>query len=303
MNNSDYRNIELRTNQPEVPLPDWEEGGSVDSGTHQPVTPLPDWEEGGPVDSGAHHPVIPLPDWEEGGSVYSGTRPNWNIITIPIRPIMGVCRVRFLNASATYSPLRILIGSRLITSNLPYANMTTYNNIQEGFRTVTITSAASPRIILFQGKIPFNSAEVITLAIIRSINGLELLRISDAYTLTNPMDRGGIRLANLAYNSPPLDLFLVNGRAVFSDVRYKEVTLFKQASPRKYEFYLAQTPYFIEPRYSDIETIEDMPIVMPYGAYDSIARFSLDIKAGIMYTIYILGNWPCPIMIKVVNNL
>lgn len=278
-------------NQPVVPLPDWEECGDVDSG-NQPAVPLPDWGECGNIDSD-NQPAVPLPDWGEGGAVDSG------MITLPC---MRFCRIRFLNATEGYGAFRISIGSRLVTNALSYACMTPYGNVAEGFRIVTITSAASPRTVLFQREIPFNAGELITLAIIKAPQGLDVLRISDAYSLNNPDNRGGIRMANLVFNSLPLDLFLTNGRAVFSDVRYKEVTLFKQARPRVYNFYLAETPYYIESRYDDIEVIEDMPIMLQYGNYEAIARFSLDIKANTMYTIYVLGNWPEPILIKVVDN-
>lgn len=293
--------VRIQANEPSMPLPEWGEGGAVDGGLDQTAVPLPEWGEGGAVDEG-NQPVT-LPEWGEerclGGC--NNLRPGWNIITVPIRPVTGSCVVRFLNAAYNYNPLRIVIGNRLISSGLPYTNVTPYNNIADGFRTVTITSMASPRTVLFQGTIPFSSGEVITLAIIRSANGIELLRISDISNLNNPRNMGRIRLANLVFNSPPLDLFLANGRAIFSDVRYKEVTMFKQARPREYEFYLAQTPYVIEPRARDIEVIEDMPIALPHGSFEPLVSFFVDVKPGVISTIYAMGMWSSPIRVKTIN--
>lgn len=307
------KTVRIQASEPTMPLQDWGEDDSI-SDSNQPAAPLPEWGEGGPV-SDPNQPVAPLPEWGEGGPVSDSNQqrilppnwvgggvigPNWNIITIPIRPITGFCTVRFLNAAENYGSFRILIGNRLINSNLSFANVTSYNNIADGFRRVTITSAASPRTVLFNSTVPFNSGEVITMAIVRSATGIDLVRIPDTMNINTPTNRGGIRMANLIFNSPPLDLFRANGQGIFSDVRYKEVTMIKQAFPREYEFYLAQTPYVIEPRTAEIEVIEDMPMAMPYNNFDPLVSFFVDVKSGILSTIYALGTWPNTIRVKTI---
>lgn len=217
-------------------------------------------------------------------------------------PNVSVSRVRFLNAADGYGALRIVVGSNLITNNLPYTNVTSYNNISVGFRTVTITSPASPRMVSYQSTIPFNPGEVATLAIIKTGRGLDLIRISDINISPGFMGRGSIRMANLAFNSPPLDLFLTNHRAVFSDVRYKEVTQARQAQAREYEMYIAQTPYAIEPRFNDIETIEDMPIITTFSDFEPLVSIIVNIKPSVMSTIYVFGTWGGLIQTRVIDN-
>lgn len=229
------------------------------------------------------------------------------IIVIPggsggLVPNFSVCRIRFLNAADGYETLRIVVGSRLITNNLEYTNVTAYNNIPVGFRTVTITSPASPRTVMYQTTIPFNPGEIATLAIIKTGRGLDLIRISDINISPGFMGRGSLRMANLVFNSPPLDLFLTNHRAIFSDVRYKEVTQARQAQAREYETYIAQTPYAIEPRYNDIETIEDMPIITPFSNFEPLISIIVNIKPSVMSTIYVLGTWSGLLQARVIDN-
>lgn len=219
-----------------------------------------------------------------------------------IIPDMSVCKVRFLNAVEDSGALRVVVGSRLITNNLTYTNVTEYNNIPVGFRRVIITSASSPRAIMYQATIPFNAGEVITLAIVKSPQGLDLIRISDINITSGFRGRGSMRMANLVLNSPPLDLFLTNHRVIFSDVRYKEVTQAKQAQAKEYDMYIARTPYVIEPRYNDIEVIEDMPIITPYSNSDPLVSFSVNIKSGVMSTIYVFGGQSHITQVRVIDN-
>ena len=278
---------------PVAPLPNPGEGGPVWPGIDaEPVIPLPDFGEGGPVYPGGNEPVIPIPGPGEGGPVYPG-----GVVILPgiIHP--RYCTVRFLNAAAGYDPLRITVAPRLVCSQLAFGGLTSYFRVVDGFRTVTITSAYDPYTILYQQSIPFRSGELTTMAVVRGSNGLDLVRISDMPCNRMPRNRACIRAINLAYQAPPLDVFLSDGRLVFNDVSYKEATSFKQAMPRNYSFYIAQTPFIPLPSFQDIETIEDTPMVAPdltlqgTGSVQPIVSFFVDAKAGAMYSLYILGTW------------
>ena len=229
----------------------------------------------------------------------------------PVIPVPRVSTVRFLDAVTDGEPLRIVVGSRLVANSLEYGGMTGYYSFIPGFRTVTIYSARQPWVVLFQSSVPLNTSEVITLAVVRAGGVLDLVRISDAPCSNRPRNRACIRTVNLVYNSPALDVMLSDGRVVFTDVRYKEVTTYRQARPQTYDFYIAQTPYTLAPAYTDIQTVEDMPMILPnyylpgYGSVEPLVSFYIDAKAGTDYTIYVLGNWDFSHIIrtKVVENL
>lgn len=264
--------------QPEAP------GGDV------PVAPLPPMNGNPPVDSG-DVPVIPLPPMGSTPPVDPGP-------SIPVFPWPnpGYCTVRFLNAVWEGMPVRITVGNRVVARALPFGNLTGYFSVPDGFRTVTVFDTNN-RSILYQASVPMRAGSVITLALVRAGGILDLVRISDQPCNNRPRNRACIRTVNLLYNSPPLDVILADGRVVFTDVRYKEVTTWRQARPGSYDMYLAQTPYSLSPRYQDIQTVEDLPYAMSgyflpgYGSVEPLVSFYVDAKAGAMETIYILGNW------------
>lgn len=270
-----------------------------------PVIPLPPIvgePDQPPAANPDQTPVVPLPPIV--GNPDQGYPPQYpadpgpgGIIVLPGLISPSYCTVRFLNAAAGYEPLRITIGNRLVNSSLPYGSMGSYVRVSDGFRVVTISNPLAPRSIFYQQTIPFNAGELITMAIVRTNTGLDLVRISDVPCRNRPAGRACIRAVNLNFGSPALDVLLNDGRMVFNDVRYKEVTTFKQARPRDYGFYIAQTSYTPTPYFQDIETVEETPLVAPnyflpgYGGVTPLVSFYVDAKRNGVYTIYILGTW------------
>ena len=266
--------VEPPTGEPVVPLPPF-----VEPPEGEPVIPLPPF-----VEPPAGEPVIPLPP----------------IVVPPQQPVYpnpGYCTVRFLHAAANYEPLCVRVGTRGAACNLAFGGMSSYVRVPDGFYTVTISTAATPSTLLYRSTIPFRAGDVITMAITRTSGGIDLTPISDTPCVNRPRNRACIRAINLVYNTQPLDVILNDGRVVYSDIRYKEVTPFKLARPQEYGMYIAQTPYALSSTYTDIETLDDMPVVLAnyylpgYGDVSPLASFYVDAKAGGMYTIYILGMW------------
>ncbi|MGF0006871.1 DUF4397 domain-containing protein [Eubacteriales bacterium SGI.150] len=228
-----------------------------------------------------------------------------------IPPSPHYCTVRFFHAAAGLEPVRITVGPLLMTSGLAYGGRTGYTRISDGFRLVTVTSAYTPRTILFQQTLPFRAGELITMAVVHTSSGLDLLRISDLPCDNRPAGRACIRAVNLCYGSPALDIFLDDGRLVFSDVGYKEVTAFRQARPQEYGFSILQAAWLPTPYPTDIETVGDLPAVASYddssdyGGARPLASFYLEAKANSIYSLYLLGRWDGapPLQVQVVESL
>lgn len=258
----------------------------------EPVAPLPPSAEIPPMDPG-QIPVIPLPPIvEEPGQspVYPGT------------PNPGYCTVRFLNSAVGYS-VGIRISSLLVCSGLSFGELTNYNLIPDGFRTVRLTDENSPSTLYLQKSVPFRAGDVITLVIVRTATGLDLVQVSDAPCVNRPTGTACIRMANMSFDAPGLDLILDGSKLVFTDVLYKEVSMFKQARPKRYVFTIASTVHIPTPYDSDIETIDEVPQLVPayiLGVRPAVT-FSLTARAGLMYTIYVIGSWNRP-RIKIVVN-
>lgn len=310
MNSSDHMGASFFRNTPVTPLPNPGEGGPVDSGSNTPVVPLPNPGEGGPVDSGSSTPVIPLPNPGEGGAVapdgsmpviplpnpgeggpVAPGRPGQTIPILPLpNPPCFFCapnqissRVRFLNAAFGYNPFRIFVNNRFIVNGLGYTALTPYGRVSDGFQRVTVTGMNG--YIYLQKTLPFRANENVTVAIINTAGGgLDLLQISDT-PCSRPANMSCFRTCNLAFNSNPLDVVLADGRVVYSDVRFKEVTAFKRIRPGSYELYLAETDLRPMPRYADIETLDmnTANVQLP----EVLVSTYLDVRANATYTLFI----------------
>ncbi len=158
--------------------------------------------------------------------------------------------------------------------------------MSSGYQTVTITGTDG--YIYLQKTLPFESGGRFTIAIINRPGGLDLLKITDnccAY----PTRTAHFRVGNLARNSGALDVLLPDGRTVFTDVRFKEVTAFKRISSGAYEFLFAETNQLPAPAYSDIETL-DSAFIGANPLPDTAASVYLNVSRGRAYTVYLLQN-------------
>ena len=279
-------------------LPNPGEGGPVYSGDDEsqiPAIPLPNPEEGGAVypDSGddAQIPVVPLPNPGEGGPVYPGNviQPVQPIQPIqPIQPLPTVtyAAVRFLNAAYGYPAFRVFVGNRRAASLLNFASLSAYVRLAAGYQTVTVTGTDG--YVYIQKTIPFEAGGRFTVAVINRPGGLDLLRITDNCCFTSTQ-AAHFRVGNLARNSGALDVLLPDGRAVYTDVRFKEITSFKRIAPGAYEFLFAETNQLPAPAYSDIETL-DSAFIGANPLSDTAASVYLQVTRGRAYTVYLLQN-------------
>ena len=118
--------------------------------------------------------------------------------------------------------------------------------------------------------------------------GLDLLRITDTCCFA-PSRAAHFRVGNLARNSGALDVLLPDGRAAYSDVRFKEITSFKRIAPGAYEFLFAETNQLPAPAYTDIETL-DSAFIGANPLPDTAASVYLQVTRGRAYTVYLLQS-------------
>lgn len=234
--------------------------------------------------------------------------PSVGVPEIPLPPIIGqpemptpiplpsqpsnnqrFARVRALNAVANFGELALTVGDVVISSSFAYGTSTQYFNVPDGFRVVTVTNASFPRRIIFRQVIPFVANTRVTLALINTSNGIGIQVVPDMRCVTMAAQLSCLRMVNLSFNSNALDLALEDGRIIFSDVRFREVTPFKRARPSKYDFVVINSPNRPVPIVSDIVLINDLTNRIN-GNWRPLLRFSIDMKANTMYTVYIIGN-------------
>lgn len=275
-------------NTPVNPLPNPGEGGPVDSGNGMgnenfPVTPLPNPGEGGPVDmpSDGGFPVVPLPNPGEGGPIpdFGTNRPGANgvwgsIITVFPRPIIpcyfcntnqyGV--VRFLNAAAGYNPFLIYINNQLVVNGLDNAEVSQYGRVSSGLQTVTVAGQNGYVYIQKQINVPMNGA--ITVAIINTSTGLDLMEIQDS-NCNAGMNTGCFRVCNLSNTNRSINVSLNGGAVTFRNVNYMEVTGFRFLPSGYYTVAVSNSNAF---------------------AGNVLLTSNIFIRGGVSYTLYVF-NW------------
>lgn len=246
----------------------------------EPVIPLPYPGEGGPVYPGddiAAEPVIPLPNPGEGGPVYPGGGGQ-----------SGTSRVRFLNAAYNYPALRITVANSRFANRLCYASVTGYGRVRSGYQTVTVASVNGR--VYVRRSMPFQANALTTIAVINTAGGLDLLQIADS-CCTPDNGMSSLRMGNLAYNSGPLDVLMSDGRVVWGDLRFKEVTAFRAISPGAYQFFYADTNLTPMPAWLGIEPLDPAWLGV-YPPQETFGSLYLDVSTGERYTVYLLQNGP-----------
>ncbi len=240
-------------NVPVIPLPNPGEGGPVFPGNNNnvPVIPLPNPGEGGPVYPGNNNvpvrPVIPLPNPGEGGPVFSGNNSSGfqgTIITVLPRPVTPCfyCNsnsygtIRFLNAAIGYNPFVVSVNNRTAVDTLEYAEVSDYGRISSGYQTITVSGRNGYIYITKQIRVTVGAT--MTIAIVNTAGGLNLVEINDAPCYT-PMGGSCIRVSNLSYNAGPLTLSTYSGNIVFRNVQFMEVTNYVRVVPARYEIFVS----------------------------------------------------------------
>ena len=269
-------------NTPVIPLPNPGEGGPVADGPMNdvPVIPLPNPGEGGPIPDmdNSQTPVIPLPNPGEGGPVAPNYRPGngiWGtIVTVFPRPIIPCffCSttqygfVRFLNAAAGYNPFLIYINNQLVVNSLDNAEVSQYGRVSSGLQTITVSGQNGYVFLQKQITVPQNAT--ITVAIINTESGLDLMVITDM-SCTGGAGTGCFRVCNLSVTNRSVDISLNGGAVMFRNVNYREVTGFRFLPAGYYTVSVANSSAF-----------GNVPLLTS----------NIFIRGGVSYTMYVF-NW------------
>ena len=273
---------------------------------YEPVVPLPDEGAGLPIDDAGNAitggtPVIPLPDEDagfpiddEGNAILPPSTPSTpsvpstpNLPGIPSYPGRPqAARIRFLHAAYGYPSFRIRISNMRMPNWLTYASISSYRRAPAGYQTVTVSGMDG--YIYLQKTLPIQYGTSSTIAVINRAGGLDLLQIQD--NCCSPSGRyANFRVSNLAYNSSPLDVLLLDGRVIYSDVRFKETTSFKRIRPGEYQFFFAETNLASMPAWMDIETL-DSAFLGEQPWEETVASVYINVQRNNTYTVFLLRS-------------
>lgn len=198
-------------------------------------------------------------------------------------------QVRFLNASTNSFPVNISIDNSAYAINSRFATVSNYDWISDGFHTITVRRGTGLRSVLLQQTFPFVAGQKVTMVLTdTAAGGLEIIRVIDTGCTNLPYNSGCYRFANMAFSGSSYDLMLYGGETIFSNVRFQNVTAYKQAIAASYQFYVANS--------NACTFARELPIIV-IGAVSSsgslsapLVSFQVDIMAGRNYTSYLIGN-------------
>lgn len=269
--------------------------------------PLPDSFQVYPGDDLSHIPAAPIAP-PESFPVYPGnTLPGIpSIPVIPIRPSAPVQpvipstpvypsgayygEVRFLNASTSGVSLDAYIDRRNVFSGSSFATVSVYQQISDGFHTITIRQTNGP--ILYQQTLAFTAGEAVTMVILDLAGSVTLSKVSDMRCKNIPSGYGCFRVANMSYPGSSYDVRTFNNQLVFGATGYKEVSHYKQIAAGRYTFFVTSSQ-------SSLPAFAELPVIVLSSLMgtcpactvpDPLMSFNLEVSAGRSYTSYIIGN-------------
>lgn len=172
----------------------------------------------------------PLPNFPFPNTTTDGT--GSSIITVFPKPIIPCffCGsgeyglVRFLNAAAGYNPFLVYISNQLAVNGLANGEMSQYGRVLAGQQTVIL--GGQNGYVYFQKQITVTVNRAITVAIINTDSGLDLMEIEDVHC-NGGINSGCFRVCNLSITNRRVHVALNGGVVTFRNVDYQEVTNFQ----------------------------------------------------------------------------
>ena len=173
--------------------------------------------------------------------------------------------LRFLHASPDAPRVDVYADKRLLARNVMYSEMTRYFRLLPGSYMINVFVAGKTDKIVTQVRVSIGFGQYLTIAAINKVSNISTLIIPEPIMITNPK-RGYLRFVHLSPNAPNVDFKLANGKTIFTDVTYKQITSYAPFTPRRVEI-----------------------IVTPTKSNREVIRFPAEIMPGMNQTAYILG--------------
>lgn len=140
---------------------------------------------------------------------------------------------RLLHASPGLGPVDVHVNDKVVARNLRYLNFTNYFSAPSGVYTIKVFPAGTTSDPLIDTKLQLVPGSIYTLATIGDTESIELQPISEP--LPGPTAKYAmVRFAHLAPETPEVDIVLLDGKKIFPNVSYKEVTEYIQLPPDNY---------------------------------------------------------------------
>lgn len=206
----------------------------------------------------------------------------------------GMRLIRFLNGVDSNDAYNFKVDGTDAASGLAYGSFTEYISIPEGIHEISAAVAQSPPALpAIALNIPFDEEEKSTLILVRTNGGLEILKASDDGCSHLSNSTGCVKAANISSGPGAYDIISKDGQTIFGDLRFMDITPFKQAEAGGYDLYVVEAaPNKAAVPKAVLEREEEYPQNQgeEIEQENYFTKFHIHVDSYGIYSIYILGT-------------
>lgn len=201
----------------------------------------------------------------------------------------GYGQVRFIDASTNTIPVNFSIDGVTYASNFMFSHVSNYQQISDGFHTISVNRSTGRQALLLQQTFPFMANQKVTMVLVDAKEGgLELIQIPDTGCNNLPSGYGCYRVVNVSYSDSNFDVKLGNGDTIFRNVGFTQASSYKRAMAGTYTVFVTNSNFY--------SVIRELPVIL-IGAITGTTMMSspltstnVNIQSGTQTTSYIMGN-------------
>lgn len=150
-----------------------------------------------------------------------------------VKPIPSY--IRIFHASPDAPPVDVYANDSIIARNLKFGNFTEYMPVPGGKYRVRVFAAGTKNNPVIDTQLVIPEEKIFTLAAIGRLKDISLKAIEDPVQ-SLASGKLKVKFAHLSPGAPPVDVVLTNGKVLFSNVAYGDVTNYVQIPPGVYNF-------------------------------------------------------------------
>ena len=143
--------------------------------------------------------------------------------------------IRFFNSSPNSPALDVYVNGQLFAKNLAYKQFTDYFAVASGNYNIKIYTTGKTTKPLLDSAVSVPDYWILNICIIGVFPNISLYPIPEPNSAQNS-GSSCFRFINLSPSSPAIDVYLSDGKKVFSNVGYKDITNYACVPPGTYSF-------------------------------------------------------------------
>ncbi|MFA9397990.1 MAG: DUF4397 domain-containing protein, partial [Clostridiaceae bacterium] len=129
----------------------------------------------------------------------------------------------------------VYANDKIIAKNLAFSNFTEYIPVTKGMYNIKVYAVGTTKNPVIDQDVFLPGYKIFTIAAIGKLENISLKSISDTRKILKP-GKSMVRFIHLSPNAPEVDVTLPDGKIVFDNVSYKEVTDYLEIEPGLYRF-------------------------------------------------------------------